>query len=245
MNSFIALLARFWNQILGKSNKILDKFENPEEQLRVFVDQMNKEIVKITQSTTKAIADEKKLKLSMENQLNQANDWEGKAMFALEQGKEDLAKEALIKKEECEQNAKNFKVEWQTQCNATATLKTNLKASKDKVEKAKREYNVLLARFQTAKTTQQINKTLNGQSTKSPTYLVENLQDKIHKIEAQTEAELEMLDNSSSTDLEAQFAELEMTKKGDDALLELKQKMKQIEQKPEHDDIDELKKKVS
>ena len=154
-------------------------------------------------------------------------------------------KEALIKKEECEQNAKNFKVEWQTQCNATATLKTNLKASKDKVEKAKREYNVLLARFQTAKTTQQINKTLNGQSTKSPTYLVENLQDKIHKIEAQTEAELEMLDNSSSTDLEAQFAELEMTKKGDDALLELKQKMKQIEQKPEHDDIDELKKKVS
>ena len=247
------LITRVWNTILGKSHTLIDSLENPEEQLKVFVHKMSDEIEDLTRSTTLAVADEKRLKMNLEQNLNQAAEWESKAIFALEQGKEELAKEALLKKADCEAQASNLKQEWKIQNEATIKLKTSLKLSKEKVEKAKRDYNILLAKYQTAKTTQNINKTINGSSIDSPTHLIESLQDKIFQIEAETEAELEM--SGASVDLDSQFAELERAKTGADALEQLKLKMSKGKTPDEIDakssssefesDIDTLKKKVS
>ena len=61
---------------------------------------------------------------------------------------------------------------------------------------------------------------------------IEDLNDKILKIEAETEANMELIGEGVGSDLEQKFVQLEANQRGDQALLELKAKLesqKQIE----------------
>ena len=217
--------ARIWNVIVGRTNALVESVENPEDQLRIFVSTLDSEMTKLRQAVTAAIAEEKKLKMKIENLLLQSQDWKKKAMFALNQGKEDLAREALIRKGDAENEAIRLRADLERQAEAVEKLQQALRATQQKTEKAKRDYTVLLARYRSAKTQMSINKQLNGLSENSPNNLIENLNDRILKIEAETQADLQMIGSGSSPDLEASFVQLEQQYRGDEALTQLKAKM--------------------
>jgi phage shock protein A len=222
-------MANFFSRLLnifrGKTNTVLEKFENPEEQLTVFVEDLNKHMASQQKSVAAAIADEKRLKLQMEELSDKANQWERKAVLALEAGDEGLAKEALLQKEECDQHKSVTMKSWQTQKEATEKLKSSLVLSKEKVEDAKRKYNLLVARYKSAKANQQITQTLSAKADNSPLELMDKLNDRILKIESETEANIELIGDSSSSDIEAKFIQLEKRSRGDQALLQLKEKL--------------------
>ena len=89
--------------------------------------------------------------MKIENLLHQAQDWEKKAMLALQTGQEDLAREAVVRKTDAETEAMRLKVDWDQQIHLVTQLQESLKGAQQKAEKAKREYTNLLARYQTAK----------------------------------------------------------------------------------------------
>lgn len=218
-------LTRLWNIVVGRTSAALDAIENPEDQLRLTVTTLDAEMTKLRQSAAAALTEEKKLKIKIENLLMQAQDWEKKAMLTLGQGQEELAKEALIRKGDAENEATRLKSSWESQAKAVENIMESLRATQIKTENAKREFTVLLARYQTAKTQQTINKQLNGLSEKSPNNLIESISDKILKIESESQAELQMMGTRSHTDFDTNFAKLEKQTRGDEALAQLKQKM--------------------
>jgi phage shock protein A len=213
MNAF----QRFWNGLFGS-------LEDPSRQLAVFVDELDRHVRDLHRAVARAIADEKRQKMQIEDHLAKAADWEARAVLALQNGDEALAREALLQKEQCEAHALTLQKSWETQREATQKLKASLRAEKVRVEDAKTKYSLLLAQYQSAATRKRIHDTLSAESPRSPTVVIEELSDRIRQIEAETEVNLEMAGDAAD-DLDARFMELERRARGDAALEALRQRI--------------------
>ena len=225
------VLKRIQYIIRGKTEKILDNMEDPEEQLAVFVNELNDQMQGLQRAVAGALADEKRLKMDIEDHLAQAKEWESRAMLALEAGNEDLAKEALLKKEEHEARSLSLQKAWKGQQAATEKLKVSLQSTKQRISDAKRKYTLLVAQYKTAETTKKVHASLSVSGSESPMALMDKLSEKIRRIEAETEAAEELSGEGGDVDLEHKFAELEKAKKGTLALEALRAK---LADKPAH-----------
>ncbi|MFI5365284.1 MAG: PspA/IM30 family protein [Candidatus Binatia bacterium] len=221
----MGVLTRIRYVVKGKAEAILDHMEKPEEQLAVFVNELNDQMTSLQKAVARAIADEKRLKMEIEDRLAEAAEWEKRAVLALENGDEELAKQALVKKEEHDTRVQGLEKTWKAQQAATAKLKANLQSTKERIDEAKRKYTLMVAQYKTAETTKRVNESLSANASTSPMVMMEKLGDKIRTIEAETEAAAELSGASADVDLEAKFATLERGKRGGQALDALKAKL--------------------
>src|ERR1051325_10957350 len=76
-------------------NDLISRAENPEKMLNQLIVDMKTQLAKAKQQVASAIADEKKLQADAENMKKQAEDWERRAMLAVQEGRDDMAKQGL------------------------------------------------------------------------------------------------------------------------------------------------------
>lgn len=230
-------MKKFINRVLnilrGKSNLMLEKLEKPEEQLFVFIDDLNTQMVGLRKAVAAAMADEKRLKMQMDDLYANAQQWERKAIMALNAEEENLAREALLKKEENENQIPVIYKTWEVQKEATLKLKHSLSIAKERVDEAKRKYTLLVARYKAAETNQKISKTLSPGMDNSPFEIMDKLNNRILMIESEAEANMELMGDTNNSDLEARFIQLERKDRGDQAIQQLKEKLAQKVIKPD------------
>jgi phage shock protein A len=213
--------------VRGRTDSLLESLEDPEQQLNVFVSELQEQVVRTQQAVTAAMADEKRLKMQIDEYLARANEWENRAVLALREGNESLAKEALLKKEECEAASLALQKGWTAQKQATDKLKVSLRAIKQRVAEAKRKYTLLVAQYKSAQAKKKVNEVFAVAGADSPMMLMEKLSDKICKLEAEAEAVVELSAECGDGEIEIKFVELERKRKGDAALELLKAKLSQ------------------
>lgn len=219
----INVFLRTMNIISGKANAAMDGLETPEDKLRLFVKNLDEELNKLRQAVALAIAEEKKINAQIREELLKAAEWEKRAVHVLKTGNEELAREALLKKSQCDELAASLKKDWETQSAAVAKLKLSLAKTRSKAEKAKREYSIMLARYSTAKAQKSIGKQLSGSSNSQTHATMDDLNRRIMNIEAEVEAELELC--TTEPDVDAQFEAVDIQVRGDEALEKLKAKL--------------------
>jgi phage shock protein A len=224
----MGIFSRLKTLISSNVNDMISKAENPEKMLNQLLIDMNEQLIESKRAVALAIADEKKLERETLNQESQAREWEQKAMTAVRAGKDDLAKEALIRKQEHEGQCTEYKKQWDAQKAAVGQLKESLKQLQDKIEEAQRKKNLLIARAKRAEAQQKIQDTISNVSGKRSAFdAFDRMTAKVDQLEAQADAAKELEDFSSGNSLEKRFEELE--KSGADVMLEeLKEKMKAL-----------------
>jgi phage shock protein A len=230
----MGIFGRLKTLITANVNHLINKAEKPEKILNQAILDMNEQLIESKKAVAMAIADERKLYREMENQAAQAQDWEKKAMLAVNAGKDDLAKEALLRKQENDNTALEYRKQWEAQKASVEKLKEALKELQDKMEKAQRQKNLLIARAKRAEAQQKIQDTMSSMSgNRSAFDAFDRMAQKVDQMEAQAEASKELEDFSSSSTLEKQFAELEKSDtKADELLADLKGKMKALPESP-------------
>jgi len=227
----MGIFKRVSDVLKANINDLISKAENPEKMLNQIMVEMNEQLIESKKSVASAIADEKRLERQMKEHLGQAQDWEKKAMLAVRAGKDDLAKEALLRKQEYAGLAVQYKEQWASQHAAVEKLKSSLRQLQGKIEEAGRKKNLLIARAKRAEAQKQIQKTMGNLSDTGAFEVFDRMAAKVDKIEAEADAMAELEDFSAEGDLEKQFKALEAGDANSDALLaELKAKM-QIEDK--------------
>ncbi|HNY99428.1 MAG TPA: PspA/IM30 family protein, partial [Rectinema sp.] len=174
-----------------------------------------------------AIADEKRLEREMMENKAKAQEWENKAMLAVRANRDDLAKEALLRKQEFESYATQLAQQWEAQKQSVEKLKEALRQLQSKIEEANRKKNILIARAKRAEAQQRITQTMSSMAgNKSAFETFERMERKIEEVEAQAEATKELEDTTTGASLEKQFAQLESSPQAADVMLEeLKKKM--------------------
>src|SRR5213075_3550624 len=81
-------------------NDLISRAEDPEKMLTQILVDMRSQLAKAKQQVATAIADEKRLRDQADGELRQAKDWEAKAVLAIQENRDDLAKQALMRQSE-------------------------------------------------------------------------------------------------------------------------------------------------
>ena len=221
----MGVFARLAQLIKANLNDLISRSEDPEKMLNQVVVEMNAQLISAKKQVAVSIADEKHLAKQAEQEAANAAEWERRAMLAVRQGDDALAKEALARKKEHDDLAKQYEEQWTKQKAAVDQLKTALRMLSDKIEEAKRKKNVLIARKKRAEAQKSIQETMHGLRDQSAFETFDRMGQKIDQLEAEAEAQGELAEEYSGDVLASQFSKLERTHSADEDLMALKRKM--------------------
>jgi phage shock protein A len=221
----MGIFDRLSTMIRSNLNDLITRAENPEKMLNQMILDMKGQLAKAKQQVASAIADEKKLQADAEGMKRQADDWERRAMLAVQEGRDDLAKQALLRYNEHLQGAHQLHETWVKHKAETEQLKLALRQLNDKIEEAKRKKNILVARSKRAEAQQRIQETMSGMSDKSAFESFDRMAEKIEATERKALAAAELQEEFSGDRLVQQFEALEYKGTSDQQLLALKQRM--------------------
>ena len=218
-----------WNRIstLVKSNinAMISGAEDPEKILNQLIIDMRNQFMEARKQVAVSIADEKRLKRQYETELGKAKDWEKKAMTAVKAGRDDLARQALARKNEHDTIASQFQEQWLAQKQAADQLRDALTRLNDKIQEASRKKNLLIARQKRAEAQKKIQDTMSGLKDNSAFDTFARMEERVERSEAEAEAAAE-LGADMGDGLASEFAALESSPVAqDDALAALKAKM--------------------
>jgi phage shock protein A len=221
----MGIFDRLSTMVRSNINDLISRAENPEKMLNQLIVDMKTQLAKAKQQVASAIADEKKLQADAETMKKQAEDWERRAMLAVQEGRDDMAKQALGRYNEQLQGAQQLHETWLRHKAETEALKLSLRQLNDKIEEAKRKKNILVARAKRAEAQQRIQETMSGMSDRSAFESFERMTEKIEASERRAIAAAELNEEVSGDRLVQQFEQLEYKGSSDQQLLELKQRM--------------------
>jgi phage shock protein A len=206
-------------------NDAIARAENPEKVLNQLIADMREQLSKAKQEVAVAIADEQKLRAQVEEEARQAREWEKRAMLAVKEGRDDLAKQALVRQQEHAERAQVMDDTWRRQAQETEKVKGSLRELNDKIEEAKRKKNLLVAKQKRAQAQRRIHETMSGLSDRSAFDAFERVAEKIEESERKALAAAEVTESLSGDTLETQFKQLETGDDMDQRLAALKQQM--------------------
>ena len=227
----MGIFSRLGTLIKSNINDLITKAEDPEKMLTQVLLEMQQQLVEAKKAVAIAIADEKKLQKQYTSETDKAKEWERKAMVAVRAGDDNLARQALARKQEHETISAQFQQQWIQQKQAVEKLKDALRLLNNKIEEAKRKKNILIARKKRAEAQQQIANTMQGLGDTSAFDTFDRMAERIQLMEAEAEAGAELAGELSGDTLESKFLQLEQAggASEDDALSELKAKMGMLE----------------
>jgi phage shock protein A len=241
----MGIFQRLMTVIKANINALIGRAEDPEKVLDQLLVEMRGQLAKTKQEVAAAIADEKKLQAQVEKEKKAAEDWERRAMLAVQEGRDDLAKQALVRHNEHLQQAQQLNETWTRHKADVESLKASLRDLNDKIEEAKRKKNLLVARQRRAEAQGRIQETMSAMSDRSAFESFRRMEEKIEDMERQALAATELAGELEGDTLQQQFQALEYHGTADNQLLELKKKMGMLppgaaEERPQLTDGDEV-----
>ncbi len=233
----MGLFSRFKRALKANINDMISKAENPEKMLNELIVEMNGQLIESKKQVAQAIADEKKLERQLRKQKAMADEWEQKAVLAVKAGRDDLAKEALLRKQEYSSYVVQYEKELQSQHEAVEQLKESLRKLQIKIDEAQRKKNLLIARAKRAEAQKRIHEQLGKAIDTSAFEAFDRMAEKVDQLEAEAEAVGELENMEKPDTLEEEFRKLESpdtsTDQADRMLEDLKEKLKKLEDKHE------------
>lgn len=94
----MGIFTRFKDIVSSNLNSMLDRAEDPEKLIRLMIQEMEETLVELKAGCAGLMADRKRIGREREEVVSRMDVWEDRARLAVEKGREDLAREALMEK---------------------------------------------------------------------------------------------------------------------------------------------------
>ena len=223
----MGILTRIFNLFRATTSDLLDKAEDPEKMIKQMISDLEAQKKKAKEQMTEALALQKRLERDTEKEHQEAEKWEQKAILAVQNEKDDLAKEALTRKNEHLRRALDFEKQLEMHRNNADSLKESYQTMEDKIDEIKRKQGLLSVKQKQAEAQENIYKTIEGLGDTSGIMdTIERAEEKVENLQARAEAYQEISMESDQESLEKKFKELEHESPDMEMeLLELKKKV--------------------
>lgn len=215
----MGIFGRLGDIVKANINDLLDRAEDPEKMIKQMVIEMEEAVNKATLAVGQAIANEKSLERNYNRQKGQMDDWQQKAIQAVQAGRDDLASQALQRKNTISQNVADLERMLAEARTSSQSLRQQLDQLKGKLDEAKMRQNTLIARSQAAKAKKQVAQTFAGVGSDAFSKF-EKLEQKVEKTEAEADAFSQLA--GENTSLEDEFKALGANTAADSELEALK-----------------------
>ena len=206
----MGILTRIFNLFRATTSDLLDKAEDPEKMIKQMISDLEAQKKKAKEQMTEALALQKRLERDTEKEHQEAEKWEQKAILAVQNEKDDLAKEALTRKNEHLRRALDFEKQLEMHRNNADSLKESYQTMEDKIDEIKRKHGLLSVKQKQAEAQENIYKTIEGLGDTSGIMdTIERAEEKVENLQARAEAYQEISMESDQESLEKKFKELE------------------------------------
>lgn len=202
----MGIFDRMSRLIRANVNDMLDRAEDPEKMIDQILRDMESNIRTARSQVAAMIAQEKELEADLEETKQLSAEWGAKAKRAVDAGKDELAREALRRKRDNEENASVYEQQHATQLQTVDKLKSQLAQLESKYQQTMSQRDSLVARQRRAVASKQVAEfTSVSLSPIDAGSELDRMERKIRQTESQAAAIGEMQDTS----FDAQFAELD------------------------------------
>ena len=206
----MGILTRIFNLFRATTSDLLDKAEDPEKMIKQMISDLEAQKKKAKEQMTEALALQKRVERDTGKAHKEAEKWEQKAILAVQNEKDDLAKEALTRKNEHLRRALDFEKQLEMHQNNADSLKESYQTMEDKIDEIKRKQGLLSVKQKQAEAQEKIYKTIEGLGDTSGIIdTIERAEEKVENLQARAEAYQEINMDFDQESLEKKFKQLE------------------------------------
>ena len=204
--------------IAANVNELLDRSEDPARMIRMIIVEMEETLVEVRATAARSIADIKEMRRAMERLVSIETNWTDKAQLALEKGREDLARAALVEKQKAADMSEGLREEIAGIEQVLRGYEADIAQLQAKLSEARARQASIANRIESAISRARTSEMLHGGRTEDAFARFELLERRADLAEGYAEA----LGLTGPKSLEEEIAELKAAEKVDSELEELK-----------------------
>jgi phage shock protein A len=195
----------------GTTNQGVDAIEDAtfETTVKQTVADMKTELNKVVQASAVALSNFNRLDAEYQKYARQSQEWKDRAGQALDAGNEDLARKALAKKSECDQQSATMQQAVDSARQTSERLKQQVIELKRKIDEGERTATTLVARKNAASAQRKVAEAMSGVGNADNAFSALNrFEETVSREEATAKAFDQLNSAGKDEDLEKQFASL-------------------------------------
>ena len=213
----MGLFSRLSDIINSNLNAMLDGAENPEKIARLIIQEMEDTLVEVRTAAARAMADKKEMERDIVHFSGMRDEWAAKAELAIDKGREDLARGALLAKQKAESEIERRVSAMGYAEEAFAKRQEDLTKLQAKLDEAKSKHRALVMRREAAEQRIRMRSQLYDGRADEAIARYANLERKVDEMEAYADAI-----RGAEPSLAQEFAELEQNEAIEKELAALK-----------------------
>jgi phage shock protein A len=222
----VGVFSRFKDIISSNINAMLDKAEDPEKMIRLMIQEMEETLVELKANCAGLIADRMRVRREMQGVESEANRWEERAQLAMEKGREDLAREALLEKKRFQNRSEELTAEHGRFESLITEARENISRLEDKIQQARKKQRLLVQRHIQAEGKLQAEKRIRRADSADAVIRFEEYEHKIERMEAAAD----LVNPRRDASLEGEFSRLEQDESIEKEMAELKLRVEKRKQ---------------
>jgi phage shock protein A len=199
------IFTRFRDIVHSNINAMLDQAEDPEKMIRLIIQEMEETEIEIKASCAGTMATRKTADRELQNRQRQASEWDKRARLAVEKGREDLAREALIQKHQALEGSAAAESEIAQLEEIIAKYRGEISQLEEKLIGAREKQRVLAQRHLQARQRTKAQEQIRKADSHLAIARLERFEQQIERMEA----EADLVNYGKKTSLEGQFLDLE------------------------------------
>jgi phage shock protein A len=212
------IFSRFRDIVQSNINAMLDEAEDPEKMIRLIIQEMEETEIEIKASCASTMAARKTADRNLAARRRQADEWEKRARLAMEKGREDLAREALLQKHQALQGSVAAESEIAELEEIINKYRSEITQLEEKLTGARERQCVLAQRHTQARQRTRSQEQIRKADSHLTTARLERFEQQIDRMEAQAD----LVNYGRETCLEKQFLDLERSEQIEAELNDLK-----------------------
>lgn len=175
----MGIFSRFKDIVNSNINAILDKAEDPEKLLKLMMQEMEDTLIELKSSCAAKMAHQVRLEKKLKENEALVNRWQQRAELAVQKGRDDLAREALVEKRNVSSSLETIKGEIATISDLVSKSKGEIHQLEDKLEQSQMKLKTLQQKARAAEEERRMHSNMS--------YEFDNLAEKIDRLNAENE----------------------------------------------------------
>lgn len=217
----MGLFSRISEIINSNVNAMLDKAEDPEKMVKLMISEMEDTLMEVKSCAAGIVADRIRLEREIARYRARSAEWDEKATLAIEKGRDDLARLAVEEKLNFATKADARQHELEENQALLAQVQGDIGRLESKLKDVQQRQGVLIANHKSLVNRRKVEEKIYAVNTSGAFSRFEDYEQRMDRMEAETD----MLSEQNRS-LDKEFEDMEREARVEQALKELKEKVK-------------------
>jgi phage shock protein A len=183
----MGIFSRFRDIVGSNINSMLDRAEDPEKLIKLMIQEMEDTLIELKAACAGVMAESKKVERQLQTLGKRGQYWEDKANLAVNKGRDDLAREALLEKRRYSQRTESLTSELSEHDVLLEQYKDDIRQLEEKLKSAREKERLLVQRHIHAARKKRAQEEMRRMDSADAIFKFEELEHRIEHMEAEAD----------------------------------------------------------